>query len=162
VAAAFSRCGRHNRSSRKCACQSAPGTRPPPAQLREEKVRSTRRCSLVEIDVQVSIGRKPVKGLKPEQSSSRRRKAQKVLHLRTTTSTIELRHDWRRAHHIPLERVFGEKSNPWSRSRCCVVFRYTSLQAEDLLPHARREKIIREQMTPADLVGVSRSATRSR
>ena len=138
------------------------GPTPPPAQLPRGKgtIRST--VSLVEIDVQV-IDRdgKPVKGLMPEQFIvTEDGKAQKVStfeyndieQIETAAATGE------EPITIPLGTVSSAeeiKSVVHDHRMIVLFFDMTSLQAEDLLRSTRAaEKYIREQMTPADLVGV--------
>jgi VWFA-related protein len=134
----------------------------PPAQLPRGKgtIRST--VSLVEIDVQVTDrDAKPIKGLKQEQFSvTEDGKLQKV-------STFEY-NDIERIETagtsgdepitIPLGTVSSAeevKAVAHDHRMIVLFFDMTSLEAEDLLRSTRAaEKYIREQMTPADLVGV--------
>jgi len=138
------------------------GPAPPPAQPPRgaATIRST--VSLVEIDVQVTDrDGKPVKGLKQEQFSiSEDGKAQKV-------STFEYNDiegietaaaPGSEPIMIPLGAVTAaEEIKTLARDHRMIVlfFDMTSLQSEDLLRSTRAAgKYIREQMTPADLVGV--------
>jgi len=123
-------------------------------------IRST--VNLVEIDVQVTDrDGKPIKGLKKEQFSiSESGKPQ-------TVSTFEY-NDIERIEtagssgEAPITVPLGAVSSPEAvkavvRDHRMIVlfFDLTSLQPEDLLRSTRSaEKYIREQMTPADLVGV--------
>jgi VWFA-related protein len=138
------------------------GPAPPPAPLPRGKATIRTTVGLVEIDVQVTDrDGKPVKGLKQEQFSvTEDGKAQKV-------STFEY-NDIERIETaatsdeapitIPLGTVSSaEEIKTVVRDHRMIVlfFDMTSLQAEDLLRSTRAaEKYIREQMTPADLVGV--------
>jgi VWFA-related protein len=123
-------------------------------------IRST--VNLVEIDVQVTDrDGKPIKGLKKEQFSiSEGGKQQSV-------STFEYNDIERietagNSGESPITVPLGAVSSPEAvkavvRDHRMIVlfFDLTSLQPEDLLRSTRSaEKYIREQMTPADLVGV--------
>ncbi|MBZ5660398.1 MAG: VWA domain-containing protein [Acidobacteriia bacterium] len=138
------------------------GPAPPPAPLPRGRstIRST--VSLVEIDVQVTDREgKPIKGLKQEQLSvSEDGKPQKVStfeyndieQIETASTAVE----------APITVPLGTVSAPeeikavvHDHRMIVLFFDMTSLQAEDLLRSTRAaEKYIREQMTPADLVGV--------
>ena len=139
------------------------GPPPPPTALSrggKGTIRST--VNLVEIDVQVTDrDGKPIKGLKQEQFSiSEDGKLQKV-------STFEY-NDIERIEtagtiaDAPISIALGAVVSPETvkavvRDHRMIVlfFDLTSLQPEDLLRSTHSaEKYIREQMTPADLVGV--------
>lgn len=134
----------------------------PPAQLPRGKgtIRST--VSLVEIDVQVTDrDGKPIKGLKQEQFSvTEDGKAQKVSTFEY--NDIEQIETAGTASEGPITIPLGTVSSPeevkavvHDHRMIVLFFDMTSLQAEDLLRSTRAaEKYIREQMTPADLVGV--------
>ncbi len=138
------------------------GPAPPPAPLPRGKntIRST--VSLVEIDVQVTDrDGKPIKGLTQEQFSvSEDGKPQKVSTFEY--NDIEQIETASSAAEAPITVPLGTVSAPeeikavvHDHRMIVLFFDMTSLQAEDLLRSTRAaEKYIREQMTPADLVGV--------
>jgi VWFA-related protein len=138
------------------------GPAPPPAPLPRGKntIRST--VSLVEIDVQVTDrDGKPIKGLTQDQFSvSEDGKAQKVSTFEY--NDIEQIETASTAADAPITVPLGTVSAPeeikavvHDHRMIVLFFDMTSLQAEDLLRSTRAaEKYIREQMTPADLVGV--------
>jgi len=139
------------------------GPAAPPAAVPRGKATIRSTVSLVEIDVQV-IGRdgKPIKGLKQEQFSvTENGKPQKV-------STFEF-NDIEKIETAgkgkdvaPITIPLGSVTSPeeirtaaHDHRMIVLFFDMTSLEQEDLLRSTRAaEKYIREQMTPADLVGV--------
>jgi len=116
----------------------------------------------VEIGVQIT-GRdgKPIKGLKQDQFTvTENGKAQKVSTFEY--NDIEKIETASAANEAPITVPIGERllcgtdQGGGARPRMIVLFfDLTSLQPEDLLRSTRAaEKYLREQMTPADLVGV--------
>ena len=137
-----------------------PAAPPVPLPRGKNTIRST--VSLVEIDVQVTDrDGKPIKGLAQEQFSvSEDGKAQKVSTFEY--NDIERIETASSAAETPITVPLGAVSAPeeikavvHDHRMIVLFFDMTSLQAEDLLRSTRAaEKYIREQMTPADLVGV--------
>jgi VWFA-related protein len=135
---------------------------PPPAAMARGKTTIRSTVSLVEVDVQVTDRNgKPIKGLKQEQFTiTENGKAQKIStfeyndieKIETASATGETPIT------IPLGTVTstGEMKSAVQDHRMIVLFfDMTSLQPEDLLRATRAAgKYLREQMTPADLVGV--------
>ncbi len=135
---------------------------PPPTPLPRGKgtIRST--VDLVEIDVQVTDRNgKPLKGLKQEQFTvTEDGKAQKVStfdyndieKLETASATEEA------PIMVPIGSVASSqpiKAMVHDHRMIVLFFDLTSLQPDDLLRSTRAaEKYLREQMTPADLVGI--------
>jgi VWFA-related protein len=138
------------------------GPAPPPSQLPRGKATIRTTVSLVEIDVQVTDrDGKPVKGLKQEQFSvTEDGKAQKVSTFEY--NDIERIETAATSDEAPITVPLGTVSSAeeiktvvHDHRMIVLFFDMTSLQAEDLLRSTRAaEKYIREQMTPADLVGV--------
>jgi VWFA-related protein len=138
------------------------GPAPPPAQLPRGKATIRSTVSLVEIDVQVTDrDGKPIKGLKQEQFSvTEDGKAQKVSTFEY--NDIEQIETAATSGEVPITIPLSTASSPeeiksavHDHRMIVLFFDMTSLQAEDLLRSTRAaEKYIREQMTPADLVGV--------
>ena len=138
---------------------------PPSPQVAVPRGKATIRStvSLVEVDIQVTDRNgKPVKGLKQEQFSvTEDGKPQKV-------STFEyndieqIETAGNAADEAPITIPLGAVSAPeeiktivHDHRMIVLFFDMTSLQPDDLLRSTRAaEKYIREQMTPADLVGV--------
>jgi VWFA-related protein len=135
---------------------------PPPAQLPRGKTAIRSTVSLVEIDVQVTDrDGKPIKDLKQEQFRvSEDGKPQNISTFEY--NDIEQIETAGTAGEEPITIPLGAVSSPEAvksvaRDHRMIVlfFDLTSLQAEDLLRSTRAaERYIREQMTPADLVGV--------
>ena len=138
------------------------GPTPPPRTVTGGKATIRSTVSLVEIDVQVT-GRdgKPVKGLKQEQFTvTEDGKPQTVStfeyndieRIETAGTTAE----------APITIPMGALTSPeemravvHDHRMIVLFFDMTSLQAEDLLRSTRAaQKYLREQMTPADLVGI--------
>ncbi len=135
---------------------------PPPTPLPRGKgtIRST--VDLVEIDVQVTDrNSKPLKGLKQEQFTvTEDGKAQKIStfdyndieKLETASATEEA------PIMVPIGSVASSqpiKAMVHDHRMIVLFFDLTSLQPDDLLRSTRAaEKYLREQMTPADLVGI--------
>ncbi len=153
-------------SSHASACQ--PARSPPPKPPRtvvprgKATIRST--VSLVEIDVQVTDrDGKPVKGLKQEQFSvTEDGKAQRVStfeynDIEQVETAGKSTNDGEPITHSNGRGKFAGGSQTIVHDHRMIVlfFDLTSLQPEDLLRSTRAaEKYIREQMTPADLVGI--------
>ncbi len=138
----------------------APAAPPTPLPRGKAAIRST--VDLVEIDVQV-IGRdgKPIKGLKQEQFSVTEDGKQQnvstfeyndIENIETASATDEPPIT------VPLGTVASsDLARAMVRDHRMIVlfFDLTSLQPDDLLRSTRAaQKYLREQMTPADLVGV--------
>jgi VWFA-related protein len=135
---------------------------PPPTPLPRGKgtIRST--VDLVEIDVQVTDRNgKPIKELNQEQFTiTEDGKAQKVSAFEY--NDIEKIESASAADEAPITVPIGSvassepiKTAAHDHRMIVLFFDLTSLQPEDLLRSTRAaEKYIREQMTPADLVGV--------
>lgn len=135
---------------------------PPPTLAPRGKATIRSTVSLVEIDVQVTDRNgKPIKGLKQEQFTvTENGKAQRIStfeyndieKIETASATGEAPIT------IPLGTVTSPeeiKSVVHDHRMIVLFFDMTSLQPEDLLRSTRAaEKYLREQMTPADLVGV--------
>jgi VWFA-related protein len=135
---------------------------PPPTPLPRGRgtIRST--VDLVEIDVQVTDRNgKPIKGLKQEQFTiTEEGKAQKVSSFEY--NDIEKIETASAPEESPITVPIGSvassetiKAAAHDHRMIVLFFDLTSLQPEDLLRSTRAaEKYLREQMTPADLVGV--------
>src|SRR6266566_4101457 len=137
-------------------------TPPPPAATPRGKATIRSTVSLVEIDVQVT-GRdgKPIKGLKQEQFTvAEDGKPQTVSTFEY--NDIEKIETASAADEAPITVPIGSvsfaepiKAVVHDHRMIVLFFDLTSLQPEDLLRSTRAaEKYLREQMTPADLVGV--------
>src|SRR6267154_2534841 len=138
----------------------APAQPPTPLPRGKGTIRTT--VDLVEIDVQVT-GRdgKPIKGLKQDQFTvTENGKAQKVSTFEY--NDIEKIETASAANEAPITVPIGSVSSAepikavvHDHRMIVLFFDLTSLQPEDLLRSTRAaEKYLREQMTPADLVGV--------
>jgi len=138
----------------------APAQPPTPLPRGKGTIRTT--VDLVEIDVQIT-GRdgKPIKGLKQEQFTvTEDGKAQKVSTFEY--NDIEKIETASAANEAPITVPIGSvtssepiKAVVHDHRMIVLFFDLTSLQPEDLLRSTRAaEKYLREQMTPADLVGV--------
>ena len=135
---------------------------PPPTTLPRGKGTIRTTVDLVEIDVQVTDrDGKPVKGLKQEQFTvTEDGKAQKVSSFEY--NDIEKIETASAAGEAPITVPIGSvassepiKAAVHDHRMIVLFFDLTSLQPEDLLRSTRAaEKYLREQMTPADLVGV--------
>ncbi len=175
LAAPFTRSGDAQASAQNAQPQATPqkatpvpvnprqGPTPPPTPVPRGKATIRSTVSLVEIDVQVTDrDGKPVKGLKQEQFSvTEDGKPQKV-------STFEyndieqIETAGKTGDAAPITIPLGAISAPeeiktvvHDHRMIVLFFDLTSLQPDDLLRSTRAaEKYIREQMTPADLVGI--------
>ncbi len=138
------------------------GPAPPPRVLPGEKATIRSTVSLVEIDVQVTDrDGKPIKGLKQEQFTvTEDGKPQKVSTFEY--NDIEKIETAGKSDEAPITIPIGTVTTPeeiksvvHDHRMIVLFFDMTSLQPEDLLRSTRAaQKYLRDQMTPADLVGV--------
>ncbi len=135
---------------------------PPPTVVPRGKATIRSTVSLVEVDVQVTDrDGKPVKGLKQEQFEvTEDGKVQKVSTFEY--NDIEKIETAGASTDAPITIAMGAGTSPdeikavvHDHRMIVLFFDMTSLQPEDLLRSTRAaQKYLREQMTPADLVGV--------